>query len=223
MPVESDNLFSYLKKLAQGSEIAIGQELMPRCAILEAHWRRYGRAINLTASHSSEALAEHVFEAMHLVALARRIEAPIADWLDVGSGGGFPGLVLAACLDAPITLVEPRARRAAMLEIGLGALGRRDCRVVRARLSHGGCQVMEGSAISPSSFGYASARAVFSPEALAAELRPWLVDGGVYFAHVTPGAKGPEGVEVARIESRRWSVRAYRASEAARSGVERST
>ncbi len=36
-------------------------------------------------------------------------------WLDVGSGGGLPGLVLAILNPAPITLVEPRRLRAAFL------------------------------------------------------------------------------------------------------------
>lgn len=37
-------------------------------------------------------------------------------WLDIGSGGGFPGMVLAIAGAAPLTLVEPRKRRAAFLE-----------------------------------------------------------------------------------------------------------
>ncbi len=45
--------------------------------------------------------------------------------VDIGSGGGFPGLVLACCRSEPIHLVEPRAKRAAFLsstaeELGIG-------------------------------------------------------------------------------------------------------
>ena len=45
--------------------------------------------------------------------------------VDIGSGGGFPGLVLACCRNEPIHLVEPRAKRAAFLssaaeELGIG-------------------------------------------------------------------------------------------------------
>jgi 16S rRNA (guanine527-N7)-methyltransferase len=36
--------------------------------------------------------------------------------LDIGSGGGFPGLVLATAISAPVHLVEPRAKRAAFLQ-----------------------------------------------------------------------------------------------------------
>jgi 16S rRNA (guanine527-N7)-methyltransferase len=37
-------------------------------------------------------------------------------WLDIGTGGGLPGFVLALLLDRPFCLVEPRRLRAAFLE-----------------------------------------------------------------------------------------------------------
>lgn len=36
-------------------------------------------------------------------------------WLDIGSGGGFPGLVVALLRECPMLLVEPRKRRAEFL------------------------------------------------------------------------------------------------------------
>ena len=36
-------------------------------------------------------------------------------WIDVGSGAGLPGLVIATLRDAPMILVEPRRKRAAFL------------------------------------------------------------------------------------------------------------
>ncbi len=43
--------------------------------------------------------------------------------LDIGSGGGFPGLVLACCREDAIHLVEPRAKRAEFLARAADALG----------------------------------------------------------------------------------------------------
>ena len=37
-------------------------------------------------------------------------------WADVGTGAGFPGVVVAALQAAPMTLIEPRARRVAFLQ-----------------------------------------------------------------------------------------------------------
>lgn len=56
-------------------------------------------------------------------------------WLDLGSGPGFPGLVIAAlCPNMPVVLVESRARRAAFLGQVVTALGLAKCRVEGRRL-----------------------------------------------------------------------------------------
>jgi 16S rRNA (guanine527-N7)-methyltransferase len=45
-------------------------------------------------------------------------------WLDVGTGAGFPGVVLACCYpDCSFTLLEPHERRAGFLELTTNDLG----------------------------------------------------------------------------------------------------
>ena len=48
---------------------------------------------------------------------------PVGPLLDIGSGGGFPGLVLACLVTTPVHLVEPRAKRAAFLQQACDTLG----------------------------------------------------------------------------------------------------
>lgn len=56
-------------------------------------------------------------------------------WLDLGSGPGFPGLVIAAlCPNMPVVLVESRARRVEFLNRAIAALDLRKCRVEGQRL-----------------------------------------------------------------------------------------
>jgi 16S rRNA (guanine527-N7)-methyltransferase len=56
-------------------------------------------------------------------------------WLDLGSGPGFPGLVIAIlCPNMPVVLVESRARRVEFLESAVTALDLRKCRVEGQRL-----------------------------------------------------------------------------------------
>ena len=56
-------------------------------------------------------------------------------WLDLGSGPGFPGLVIAAlCPNMPVVLVESRARRVEFLNRAITALGLHKCRVEGQRL-----------------------------------------------------------------------------------------
>lgn len=44
-------------------------------------------------------------------------------WLDIGSGAGFPGLVIAVLTERPVVLAEPRKRRVAFLTAVAEALG----------------------------------------------------------------------------------------------------
>lgn len=60
--------------------------------------------------------------------------APAASLIDVGSGAGLPGIVLAVARpDLSVVLVEPMARRTAFLSEVVTALGLGNTRVVRAR------------------------------------------------------------------------------------------
>ena len=64
----------------------------------------------------------HVVDSLQLVALA----GPATDamrWLDIGTGGGFPGMVVALVRNGPVDLVEPRRRRADFLQLCVARLG----------------------------------------------------------------------------------------------------
>ncbi len=176
---------------------------IPKLLILKDFLKFYGRAMNLTASLDDASLDEHIIEGLQVVALAQQI-AVVGRWLDIGSGGGFPGLVLAACLDVDLTLVEPRAKRASVLELGLGKLRRRHARVLRGRIESGTWKGLEGARLEPG-FSAASARAVFAPAQWLEEAAPWLADDGVIVVHVRAG-EGVAREVVGRVDGARWSV-----------------
>ncbi len=48
-----------------------------------------------------------------------------ASWVDLGTGAGFPGLIVAALHDGPVTLVEERRLRVAFLHHAAGTMGLR--------------------------------------------------------------------------------------------------
>lgn len=93
-------------------------------------WRRAG----ITGFSGPDALARYYFlEALEL----RRFLPPAAGFLDVGSGGGTPALPLALTGSGHWTLLEPRRRAAAFLEIAAGRLGLAPrLSVVRKTLQH---------------------------------------------------------------------------------------
>lgn len=99
---------------------------------------------DLTAARSDAELID-LYLADALVLASGRELSSGRRWVDVGSGAGAPGLVLA--LFAPeleLTLVEPKTRRVAFLRTAAGALGLGNVRVERARsdvLASGGWDV----------------------------------------------------------------------------------
>jgi 16S rRNA (guanine527-N7)-methyltransferase len=62
----------------------------------------------------------HIVDSAQLVRLAPDAGG---SWIDIGSGAGLPGIVIAALTDGPVTLVEPRRLRAQFLEEVVAKLG----------------------------------------------------------------------------------------------------
>ena len=77
----------------------------------------------------SEIWARHVVDSAQLIALA---PVGAASWVDIGTGGGFPGMIVALCWPGRVTMVEPRRRRAAFLADCIATLQVEDA-VVEAR------------------------------------------------------------------------------------------
>lgn len=113
-----------------------------------------------------------------------RAPAPEERWVDVGSGAGFPGMVLGICYpDSIFTLLEPQSRRAGFLDLQCLRLGLTNVSVHQARAQE----------LAPD-FDVATARALAEPS-LALEAMKRLVepDGTVLLA-VGDSAPAPPGV-----------------------------
>lgn len=177
--------------------------------LLAGQWLRFGRVMNLSGARDIEGLAVQVLESLQVVMLARSLGLSAGQgWIDVGSGAGFPGLVVAACLPVEVVLVEPRERRAAFLELMLAQVGKGT--VVRGRLEREGLQ--GGGKVAGRRFEWASARAVFAPDRWLDVARGVVAPGGIVVAHLHRGDLDPEGWSpVGVIDGEKWSVRGYRA------------
>jgi 16S rRNA (guanine527-N7)-methyltransferase len=90
----------------------------------------WNRKVDLTAARSPEELVDlYLADALVIAANARH-----TSWVDIGTGGGAPGVVLALLRpELQLTLVEPRAKRTAFLRNSLALLGIDSAQVVRAR------------------------------------------------------------------------------------------
>lgn len=142
---------------------------------------------NLTRARSPDELADLYLADAALLAAAAVASPQHERWVDVGSGGGAPGLGLGLLASAvELTLVEPRAKRVAFLRTALGLLGRVEVAVLRQR-SH---------ELSPKAWDVAVSRATLPPD-------EWLGEGARLAKHAV-------WVLLARSEPPRldgWQVR----------------
>ena len=77
---------------------------------------------NLIARSTLDTLwSRHLTDSAQLVPLSEGSGEGI--WLDVGSGAGLPGIVVAILTERPVVLVEPRAKRVAFLRDTAEQLG----------------------------------------------------------------------------------------------------
>ena len=76
---------------------------------------------NLVSKASLDQLwARHIADSAQLL---RFVDNPLASWIDLGSGPGFPGLVVARLHGGPVTLVEERRLRIDFLHRAAETLG----------------------------------------------------------------------------------------------------
>lgn len=148
---------------------------------------------NLVSRRARAELWErHVLEA---VAFADRLPAA-KTLLDVGSGGGFPGLVVAIMRPGlNVTLLDSSAKKTAFLEDMAEELGI-DVDVVRGRAEDLRDGPLGGA------FELVSARAVAPLDRLAGWTLPFLVPGGQLYA--VKGARWDVELHAASAELRRW-------------------
>jgi len=99
----------------------VSRETFEGLEAFEAMFRTWAKRINLAASSTLDDLwNRHILDSAQLAPLAPGALC----WLDLGSGGGFPGLVLAFLLKersgAQINLIESNRKKAAFLQAAIG-------------------------------------------------------------------------------------------------------
>jgi 16S rRNA (guanine527-N7)-methyltransferase len=120
-----------------------------------------------------EAWRVHVEQSLAAASLVAEFEGPI---VDVGSGGGAPGLPLAVAFpDRRVTLLESNGRKAAFLEQAAAEFP--NVRVVRARAEE-----------HDETYGVAVAKALAPPPVAAELCLPLVREGGAAILFVGPSA-----------------------------------
>lgn len=154
--------------------------------ILGAAVAFWGERMNLTAApEDPDELAFHILDSMMPLVLAatRADSAPIRGAfasgrrvLDLGSGAGFPALVLAALAGADFTLLEARRKRVSFLTVAAAEMGLRNVTVESFRA--------DPSSLEPS-FDTVIARAFANPGEFYAVAAAALKPGGIAILYAT--------------------------------------
>jgi 16S rRNA (guanine527-N7)-methyltransferase len=153
-------------------------------ALLEAWLESLLSTPGLTAIRDpEEARRVHVDDALRGLPLVESVEGAV---IDVGSGGGSPGVPLALALpDREVTLLESSSRKCAFLE---------SLAIPNVRVVHGRAEEQETDR-----FGVALAKALAAPPVAAEWCLPLVRPGGAAVLWIGPSA---EPDRVARVAER---------------------
>lgn len=153
----------------------VSRETFAALEAFEADFRKWSARINLAAPSTLDALwSRHILDSAQIAKLAPHA----LRWLDIGSGGGFPGAVLAILLkDRPgahIDLVESNNKKASFLRAVLGSCS------APAKVHVSRIEEAAGLFAQPQ---IVTARALAPLPKLLGLAEPWLADGATALFH----------------------------------------
>lgn len=164
-----------LNRLLQMAGLSIGES---NILVLVQHleWLlEETKRVNLTSiSDPPTALRLHTLDA--LAALPEIEDAPSGRLLDIGTGGGFPGLPLAVAANRHALLLDSVKKKASALQAFVDEAN------LAALIQIGSIRAEELAATSPGQFSVVTARAVGELPALVELAAPLLGDSGVLVA-----------------------------------------
>ena len=109
-----------IEELEQAVGRPVSRETFARLEAYVERLKAENRRQNLvSAATLQQVWQRHILDSAQLV----RVEPHAgSSWVDIGSGAGLPGVVIACLVEGPVTLVEPRRLRAGFLLETVAAL-----------------------------------------------------------------------------------------------------
>ena len=158
--------------------LSCDEEMLRRFRLYYEALEESGRVMNLTAIHGEEDVAHlHFLDCAALLGMADFHGKTV---FDIGTGAGFPGLVLKICNPSiRLTLLDSLDKRVVFLRSTCNSLGFSDVSCLHARAEEAVIQWREAADI-------VTSRAVASLNVLSELCLPYVKEGGVFIA-----MKGP--------------------------------
>ena len=102
-----------IEALAQAARRTVSRETFEKIEQYVALLKEENQRQNLVSAATLEQVWDrHILDSAQLV---RHEPLAGASWVDIGSGAGLPGIVIACLVEGPVTLIEPRRLRAEFL------------------------------------------------------------------------------------------------------------
>jgi 16S rRNA (guanine527-N7)-methyltransferase len=93
--------------------ISLDERFFDNIARYKTHLAKWNRIHNLTGAKSDEVIDAFIYDAVYPVSFLPKVR----NAMDIGTGAGFPGLILAMAIpETQFTLVEPIQKRASFLQ-----------------------------------------------------------------------------------------------------------
>lgn len=120
-----------LKSLLLEQKIALPDNFFDNIAKYKEHLFKWNKVHNLTGAKDEKTVGKFIYDSIFPITFLPKCK----NLLDIGTGAGFPGLILAMGLPGTqVTLVEPLAKRASFLQFIKADLGLLNVRVVKKRV-----------------------------------------------------------------------------------------
>ncbi len=181
------------KTLFAGAELPLAES---HFAQLQCYWKELvevNQHMNLTAiTEPAEVWEKHFLDSAILLKL---VQLPLgASCIDVGTGAGFPGMVLAILRpDLQVTLLDSLQKRVGFLEQTAKKLGLANVRCIHARAEEGAQQPELRE-----QFDMATARAVAAMPVLTEYCLPFVKAGGIFAAMKGPSETAAQAEQAAK-------------------------
>jgi len=186
---------SYLDAIGFAADRILFLDRIERLGAIIALW---GTRMNLTAEPSDpRELASHIIDSMIPVILAGREESLWHAFrtdnriLDLGSGAGFPALVLASATPATFTLIESRRKRASFLAVAAADMNLKnvvvESRRIKPELTNSGLSQEYAQAKACDGFDVVTARGYAHPPTFHSVTASVLRPGGIAILYANVG------------------------------------
>ncbi|MDF1882377.1 16S rRNA (guanine(527)-N(7))-methyltransferase RsmG [Sulfurimonas sp. SAG-AH-194-C21] len=120
-----------LKAMLTQDNINLPENFFYNVQKYKEHLHKWNKIHNLTGAKDNNTIDEFIYDAIFPISFL----PTVSSLMDIGTGAGFPGMILALGLpDTHVTLVEPLSKRASFLQFIKADLGLKNVTVVKKRV-----------------------------------------------------------------------------------------